>query len=242
MGSLSEAMALSRGGGRIDAKGVAQGGGSGGNPGGSGGVSFNVDMRDFSNMLGHVMRESGRSATETVKYGMILMLTAGRAATPKGKKNRTIAKVQSVETRKRSDAFAVWYQGKREARMIRLPTGKGPMSKELRAQLVAARADRIRRFRAIERVGIAKASWGWALKKYCGTGSTVLSSVGRIDHDPVTGQTTPLSMTVENRLGWIGKLVPGIEQRMVKSAVGRMSKWMENRWQTGIDKAARRAR
>jgi hypothetical protein len=233
-------MALSRGGNaRMDSKGIAQGGGSG--VSNTGAVQFNLDMRGFSKAMSRVVNETNRTLPETVKYGMILMLTAGRAATPKGRKNRTIAKVQSLETRKRSDAYAVWHQGKRDARMIRLPTGKGPMSKELRAQLIAAREDRIRRFRAIERVGIAKASWGWALKKYCGTGSTVLSSVGRIDHDPVTGQTTPLSMTVENRLGWIGKLVPGIEQRMVKSAVGRMSKWMENRWQTGIDKAARRA-
>ena len=223
MGSLSEAMALSRGGNaRMDSKGIAQGGGSG--VSNTGAVQFNLDTRGFNAAMLRVVKETRRSAEDTVKYGMILMLTAGRAATPKGKARRKIIK----GTQGFWDHFDVWYQGQPKPIPMMLPVVRrvGGMSVEQQQKNYMMRQSIIQRYTNIERVGFAKSSWGWALKKFCNTGSQRLP--GRVDHDPITGIKAPLLIRVENKLDWINKLVPSIEGRMVTAATKKMLYRLDN--------------
>jgi hypothetical protein len=230
MGSLTEAMALSQGNAHTDAKGIVQ------NGGGSGKALFAVDTAGFSAVLNRIVKETNRSASETVRYGMIQMLTAGRAATRKGKKTRKIIKGDRFSGM--WDRFEVWDQGSTKPREVYLPGVKkiGGMTTAQQQKNYAIRQDIIKRLTPIERVGLAKASWGWAMKKFCGTGSVRLP--GRVQNDPITGIKLPLSITVENKLWWINKLVPGIEQLMVTKATKKMLFKLENNLKRAFARAA----
>lgn len=232
MGSLSEAMALSSGNARIDAKGMAQF-----SSGNGGSVGFKIDSQAFNQTLMRVFVETKRTASETVRYAMILMLQAGRNATKVGKKIRRIERESG-----HGEFFRVFYQGKVQPKLEWLPwvqkTAGVSVQEQQKRHMI--REAMIKKYSQIERVGLAKKSWGWALKKSCGKGSDALPGRG-YRNDPISFVKTPLSLTVYNKLGWIGKLVPGIEERMAKSAEARMRHTLDRMWQSAIDRAARRA-
>lgn len=234
MGSLSEAFALSQGKATVDAKGVVQGIGSNVISEGPGKALFAVDIDGFTSILNRIVKETKRSASETVRYGMIEMLRSGRAATPTGKKNRKLVD----DGRAKGAHFNVYYQGQQWPHKVWVPSAKktSGMSTEEQQKQYMIRESMIKRYTPIDRVGLAKASWGWALKKFCGSGSVRLP--GRVDHDPITGIKLPYSITVENKLTWINKLVPGIERLMITKASKKMLHNLDNKIKGAFARAA----
>lgn len=237
MGSLSEAMALRAGRARTDAKGIAQGGGSGVSSM-VGDARFQIDATSFNAAMQRIYRETNRSAQETVRYGMILMLTGGRAATPKGQKKRKIENTGDGL----GDFFRVFYQPPVGMKIEHLPWVQktSGMTTAQQQKNWMIRAAMIKAFTNIERVGLAKASWGWALKKFCGTGSDTLPGKG-YRNDPIDGFKAPLNITVENKLGWINHLVPGIERLMIQRAEKKMIYRLENGLTAAMNRAGRAA-
>jgi hypothetical protein len=223
-----------------------------------------VNAGEFNAVLTAVARESRRTGEQALNYAMILMLTAGRNKTPLGKKNRalqTVEKGQALRAMQEggsqadiADAaamsgrqfFDVYYQGSSAPRQMFLPrVRKMKVDSAQNAENKRVREKIIAQFREIAFRGTAKASFGWAMWKATGTRGKDLGKRMIRRQDPITVQkqlngTNPY-IEVTNALGWINKLVPGIEQQMVDSATNRMNAWLEKRWQTGIDKAQRAA-
>ena len=224
-----------------------------------------VNQSQFANLLTDVARESKRSGEEALNYAMILMLTAGRSATPVGKKNRALRTTSFEDVGGMSDNasfeqvaaatdlighryFEVYRQGQHFPDKIYVPRVRNlKRDTPENAKARAARDAIIKRFREIQYVGTAQASWGWAMWKATGTrGKDLCKRMIRL-RDPISvfKQLAGPQQFIEcvNALGWIRKL-PGcenIEQDMVDSAANRMNAWLEKRWQTGIDAAQRRA-
>lgn len=228
-------------------------------------TKFHVDVLAFRRALDYVRKESGRSADEGCRYAMILMLTAGRNMTPVGMKNRPLMKQGepvslSIETEGTNGQgvstfeqratmgqsyYEVYYSNAPMRRQY-LPFVR--RSKKARqdpnnALALAARANIIRKFKEIAFRGTAKASWGWALWKAVGTNPAHGFHMRRRDPITVAKIRSDIIVTIEvtNALGWIEKLVPGIEQKMVDSATHRLEAWLEKRWQSGLDRAERMA-
>jgi hypothetical protein len=221
------------------------------------GVSFRVDLSAFSAVLQRVYEQGKRSANECVLYGMIKMLTSARAGTKKGQKNRKIETVAAVvETRSSSGVFAdedtladseenagkqfysVWRQGASEAKRMYFP----PRGKKGDAAAAANRAQFIARYRPIERVGLAKKSWGWAMQRatktmgMMGGGTDTLPGTG-YRADPIRAEKIPMGIEIGNKLWWITKIAPGIEQSMVNNAMKQLEAQLEGKWAAGIRKA-----
>jgi hypothetical protein len=103
------------------------------------------------------------------------------------------------------------------------------------------------RFKMIQFRGIAKASWGWAMKML-----SISRTIAERD-DALAGMTrnNPIELNkqivgsnpfieVTNKLQYVLKISPGIEARMMASADARLQKWLEMRFQSGINRAERR--
>jgi hypothetical protein len=225
-----------------------------------------VDHAQFAQHINEVKRESGRSSEEMLKYIMILMCTAGRSATPVGKKNRSIVTrgreevedapdPQTDNTAKNVQFFQVWKGGLRTPQKIFLPTiprkttskSRFAENEVARAKAMEARKAIIARFKKISYRGIANASWGWALQLVAGSRQTANAeqSTGGRGRRALASMVKSLSgnrpfIEITNQLEYITKIAPGIEQRMAASADARLEKWLERRWQSGIDRAERR--
>ena len=217
---------------------------------------FNVDVDRFAKDIQEVKRESGRSTEEMLKYTMILMLQAGRNATPQGRKNRSLV-TRDADTREDKDDapvfgitdnepgvrfFQVWKQGAAPKKVFvpHIPR-RTKNNADVRAAAIKARDAIVAKFKKITYSGIAKASWGWAMNLI---GEHVSgAAVKGVEHVVTSNKqifgSSPF-IEVENKLGWILKIAPDIEQRMISSASARLEKWLERRWQTGIDRAERR--
>ena len=233
---------------------------------------FNVRMTDFAADIEAVRRESRRSAEEMLKYTMILMLTAGRSATPLGKKNRPLEHVGAIDTyaggtfadedavaendKMRGAAYyTVYHQGMAPQRkyLPRIPRASKRIGSFERVRIVNARKAIIRRFREIEYRGAARQSWGWALFLITGTNPTLSVGAGASETNRQRRRSEPVELfkqfggpspyiEVVNKLGWIEKIAPGIVQTMINSADRRLEAWLEKRWQSGLDVADRNRR
>ena len=221
-----------------------------------------VDVDTFVKHINEVKKESRRDSEEMLKYVMILMLQAGRNATPFGRKNRALVQ-QETETESDQDAadagllkdsgrvrfYRVYKQGSYVPKKIFVPSipRKRKNNVAERAAAIRARDAIVAKFKRITYRGIARASWGWAMKMISSktnlTGQAdELANSARNNPIEVVRQLSGLSPSIEvvNKLGWILKIAPGIEQRMMASADSRLQSWLERRWQTGIDRAERR--
>ena len=218
-----------------------------------------VNGEDFVRHINEVKRASGRDSEEMLKYTMILMLQAGRSATKLGHKNRALVSADSQpETDGEESApqpglrrfFRVYRQGSHFPRRIYVPwiPRKRKDNEAERQAAMRARDAIVAKFKRIRRRGLAKASWGWAMKllsRSIQISEDSLSLAGEVRAMPVevNRQLTGTSPFIEvtNKLGWILRIAPNIEARMMASADARLQAWLERRWQTGIDRAERRA-
>jgi hypothetical protein len=225
-------------------------------------VKLDVNVPDFVRHINEVKRESGRDSEEMLKYVMILMLQAGRTATKLGRKNRALVQ-QDNETENDQDAadagilkgsgrvrfYLVYHQGSYVPKKVFVPSipRKSKKNASAREEAIRARDAIVARFKRINYRGIAKASWGWAMKmisqtRALGEQADALANMARRNPIEVNKQITGLTPFIEvtNKLDWIRRLAPDIEQRMMNSADSRLQSWLERRWQTGIDRAERR--
>lgn len=225
-------------------------------------VKMDVNVSDFVRDIQEVKRESGRSTEEMLKYTMILMLQAGRNATRLGKKNRSLQTQstlgamadfyngdESAEENAGLQYFEVYSQGNPIPKKVFLPRipRKSKKNEAARAEALRAKKAIMDRFKEIRRRGLAKASWGWAMALLNKRNNA--AEVGREAFEGMRGSPvyavekyggTHAFLEVVNKLGWIRKIAPGIEQRMINSADARLNAWLDRRWQTGLDHAARR--
>jgi hypothetical protein len=198
---------------------------------------------EFSRALKSVGVRSRKSWVEIIKKGMILMLQAGRSATPLGHKNRKIMMqgFDSVSTESDSfeglsraldtvgrQFFPVWHQHRSEPYKQFIPRVRN--LKNDTPENAAARAARegiIAEFKTITYRGTAKKSWGWALWKACGTHRENMPA-RPMARDPIDVTKHFAAMApwimVENKLDWIRKIVPNIEQICLTSATHRLEK------------------
>lgn len=226
--------------------------------------TMQVDVESFSRYINDVKRESGRSSEDMLRYTMILMLTAGRSATPLGHKNRALATFNLPEdTGKDAEPvfgivdndpgarfFRVYHQGSHIPKLVFVPRIPRNTKKNAaaRASAIKARDAIVARFKKINRRGIAKESWGWAMQRVdrsirLYSAAETLANDMRSNPIEVTRHLAGTRPFIEciNKLGWIRHIAPNIEQQMMNSAGRQMDAWLEKRWQTGIDAAARRA-
>ncbi|MFA6063961.1 MAG: hypothetical protein WC736_15340 [Gallionella sp.] len=223
-------------------------------------VKMDVSVDKFVQDINRVKEESGRSSEEMLKYTMILMLQAGRSATPKGRTTRPIETEAGRETNsddgsmeEAQDAsfYSIYRQGQSEPRKIYLPRvpRATKSNTEKRQEAMNARKAIVAKFRKITFAGIAKESWGWAMKMLNLTSAQVaeqnseLASLTRRNPIETTKMFSGSSPYIEvvNKLGYILKLTPDIEQRMINSADARLLNTLDRKWQDGLDRAERRA-
>lgn len=223
---------------------------------------LDVNVADFAKHIDAVRRETGRDSEEMLKYVMILMLKTGRAATPLGRKNRALVE-RDVDPDTDSDLiaagqittgkarfFRVWKQGNPVPRHIFVPRipRASKRNPQRRAQALKARDEIVAKFKKIKFRGIAKASWGWAMKMVWQKAALTEAA----DTLAVQAQNNPISVSkqlagnspsieVENKLGYILKIAKGIEQQMMNSADRQLQAWLERRWQTALDRADKAA-
>lgn len=224
-----------------------------------------VNVDDFCKTIQEVKRQSGRDSEEMLKYVMILMLQAGRSATKLGRKNRSLATQDSgtedesldhvsddgpTARRPAPRFYRVYKQGSYIPRKIFVPNipRKQKNNQAERDQAIRARDSIIKKFKKIHYRGIARASWGWAMKMIStkvnlNRDEDALTDKSRTNPIEVARQFTGNNPSIEvtNKLGWILRIAPGIEARIMASADSRMKAWLEGRFQTGIDRATRRA-
>lgn len=245
MGSLSERRALGRGNTFINSRGLA---GLTSQGRGGGGILW-VDTKDFAETLKQIYTESGRTAEESVKYGMILILQSARADTPRGQLRRKVETGMNANGHK-EEFFSVYYQYTSKPTIHALPAPKATRQSRRHAAEAgvavdeAAQAERaalVAKWTPIQRVGTAKRSWGWAMWKATGRGARETYAREGATRDPISVRLAPLHIVVENALWWIEKIAPGITQRSVDKATRKMSHWLEHRWQSAFDRAGRRA-
>ena len=222
-----------------------------------------TNIQGFSDLLTHVARETNRSGEEALNYAMVMMLQAGRNATPLGKKNRplqTFEKGQAAQAffegasvdditssaeRSGRTYFDVYHQNVSQPRQVWIPRISKGRKSQAKQEAIDARDAIIKKFREIENRGTAKESWGWAMWKATGTRGKDIGKRMIRRRDPIT-VVKQLSgprpfIEVQNALEWIRKICPGIEARMLKSAENRMLAQLKKGFQTGIDKAHRGA-
>ena len=191
-------------------------------------------------------REGKRSAQECVNYAMILMLTAGRNATPTGEKKRKPVPVSAPagDDSRQFGYMAVYRQGQREPHKYWLPTYDLRGRSAANAAAKQKRDAMIARFTKITFFAAAHNSWNRAFKKAVGR------DVGNSAPPPGAQKETievyrcddghSVILEVRNLVAYILKLVPGIEQRMVDSATHRLQARLDGLWQAGIDRADRK--
>ena len=223
---------------------------------------FDVSFDKFVRDINEVKRESGRGSEEMLKYVMILMLQAGRSATKLGRKNRALVQEDSAsepdqdaddagisKVSRRARFYRVYHQGSYIPKKIFVPNipRNSKRRPEARAEAIRARDAIVAKFKRIRLCGLARASWGWAMKmisssKNLTEQAEAVASQARTNPIEVVRNLHGLAPSIEvvNKLGWIRKIAPGIEQRMMNSADARLQSWLERRWQTGIDRAERR--
>ena len=223
-----------------------------------------VDVDKFVKDINEVKKESGRSTDEMLTYVMILMLQTGRSETKFGRKNRALVTDDSVSEEISFDHvsddgpvasepkrrfFKVYKQGSYIPRRIYVPAipRKTKSNENERAEAMRARDAIVAKFKKIKYRGIARASWGWAMrlvssKARLSDSETEIAGKAKSSVIDVNRHYSGLSpyLEVVNKLGWILRIAPNIEQRMMASADARLQKWLERRWQTGIDRAERR--
>ena len=223
------------------------------------GVKIDVDVDKFVRDINKVKEESGRSTDEMLTYTMILMLRAGRSNSPLGRKTRPIESAASgehnsddgsMESSADQQYYSLYKQGQTEPRKIYLPRipRANKRNADKRQEAINARKAIVAKFREITFRGMAKASWGWAMKMISSKSTLndqadALASKARrnpIETTKMLSGSNPY-LEVVNKLGWIRKLNPGIEQQMINSADVRLNNWLDRRWQTGLDRAERRA-
>jgi len=223
--------------------------------------TLTVDVPSFVRDINEVKRESGRSTEEMLKYVMILMLQAGRSATPFGKKNRPL-ETEGVPGLNSDDGSGQPEESERQHYTVlhqSLPPKKQYLpyiprktrrNEDERNAAIRARKSIIDRFKKITFRGVARASFGWAMwaisRKMADTKTDAEASglADKMRRNPISTEqqfsgSIPF-LQVNNKLGWIMKISPGIEQRMINSADSPLRSWLERRWQTSLDKAARR--
>lgn len=225
-----------------------------------------INVNDFVKTINELKKESGRSSEEMLQYVMILMLQAGRSATPLGRKNRSLVTQDSEvetagdlglkadygkeQTTEKVRFFRVYKQGSHVPKKVFVPRipRKTRNNEAERSDAIRARDAIVAQFKQIPFRGIAKASWGWAMKAVSkkarpGAGDDALSAKMRKNPIQVTRQNSEnlKSIEVTNRLGWILKISPGIEQRMMSSAEARMRHELQRIFLRGIERAQRRA-
>lgn len=228
--------------------------------------TLTVDVASFVRDINEVKRESGRSTEEMLKYVMILMLQAGRSHTPLGKKNRPLeTEGESEVTEQNPDDgsglsaeptrqfFSVYHQGSAPKRKyLPIVPRKTRRNEDKRNEIIRARKSIIARFKKINFRGVARASFGWAMwaisRKMADTKADAEASglADKMRRNPIEMhrqlQGAVPFIEIVNKLGWILKIAPGIEQRMINSADARLKAWLDRRWQTGLDAAARRSK
>jgi hypothetical protein len=236
-------------------------------------VRFNfVNEADFYNHISELKKASGRSVEEMLKYTMIQMLRAGRAATPLGRKNRSLV-TQDAEVETAADLglkadygketrtekvrfFRVYKQGSHIPKKIFVPRipRKTKQNESERNSAIQARNDIVSRFKEIESRGVARASWGWAMWLVSDIrGRSVQTRRGERFYESkeskAVSQNT-IAMTklfntaipfieVTNKLGWIRKIAPNLDQRMISSADAKLRKELEGIFKTHMERAGR---
>jgi hypothetical protein len=230
-------------------------------------VDKKVNLDQFNKDIKEVMKDSNRSTDEMLKYVMILMLQAGRSATKVGDKKRKLKNEKGQEeefddglghnaddgsgmsSAPKRKYFEVYKQGRGMPHQVFLPIIPRKRKKNMaeREAAIQAKDAIINQFKVIKYRGVAKASWGWAMGllnakvSLNDKSSELANSVRRIPLEiKKTFDGFIRGLEVTNKLGWIRKIVPGIEQKMINSANARMRKWLEMRWQRAIDKAERK--
>ena len=228
---------------------------------GSGIVQFKVDDSAFSAALQRVYNEGQKSAAEVVLYGIIKLCQSARQMTPRGRARRKIETVGAAVSysggvfadedtlgddsyNEGRQSFEVWKQGLDTPKRVYLPiVPKGKKNANLPATIEAARrrADLVKRLAPIDRVGLAKKSWGWAMAaatQALGFPSTVPKMPGTGYRGPIiVGNKIAGGVQVVNKLGWITALVPGIEVAMQAKATAGLQWQIENKWIGGLRKA-----
>ena len=230
-------------------------------------VKMDVNVSDFVRDINEVKRESSRSTEEMLNYVMILMLRAGRNNVPLGKKNRPLETEgggESEMTELNTDdgsgmsadparKFFTVYHPRTNPDKVFLPRipRKTKKNQAERDEAIRSQKSIIARFKEINFRGVARASFGWAMWAVSRKLADTKSDAAALGLSEKMMRRNPIEMTkqlqgsspfieIVNRIGYLLKIAPGIEQKMINSADATLTKWLDRRWQTGIDKASRR--
>jgi hypothetical protein len=203
-----------------------------------------------------LMLQAGRNATKIGKKNRKLMTSESESDS--GDEFGHVSDDGPSARRPKVKFFRVYKQGVHFAKKVFLPfiPRKTKHNETERNEIIGTRKAIVDKFKEIRFRGVAKASWGWAMWLVAGTqgANPILKRAVRIGENwelerarkKTVDMTKMLNgmapyIEVTNKLGWIRRIVPDIEQRMMSSADARLRHELERIFQRGIDRAQRQA-
>jgi len=193
-------------------------------------LDFNkADVQRFSNTIGYLQTELGWSPSRAGKYAFIMLLKSVRAST---KKSKTKRKVKVAGRKKKG------FVGRREFIVDSYDKdGKFKPFSIFEGSLEEAKNSK---FAAINRSGLAKQSWGWAMRDIFNTGT--LPKVGfRRPSTAISGYAHEskgkFSAKVTNRLKYIRSAFRTSGDNDIMTAMKHAAKGMNEKIVKGLMKA-----
>jgi hypothetical protein len=186
-------------------------------------VTLKVDSKDFDHAMMRMFNETNKSAKEVLNYAGQSYVNSARKMTPTAKKSqkRDLEKVL-VTGKKKIERWDVTIRTQANWEGKKVPL-YGPKS------LAEAKKHELAQIKAI---GAAKKSWLGVLRDL---GKAVpMEKVGRVSSATPSGSGLQTIMTLLNRLSYLLKIAPNVDdeakRKAAKDMIIRMDKVIEKSW------------